>query len=118
MKSFAKKTKKNPLPKTLRGKKRYALVALRSSVPLVSREVVSAVLSNQREWFGVIGLARQSLSVISFDPKTGSLVVKCALRQVEDVKAGLVLLERVGTVVVSAEIVRVSGSLKGLGVKG
>jgi RNase P/RNase MRP subunit POP5 len=114
VKSFAQKKKKNPLPKTARGKKRYISIVLRASAPLSAREVISAVLSNHKEWFGSVGLSRAALSVVSFEPQAGKLVLKCALDAVDDVKAGVLLMQSVGSIAVVPSLVRVSGSLKAL----
>ncbi len=114
LKALQKKKKTNPLPKSFRGKKRYILLKLSSSVPLVQRDVVSAVLSKQAELFGTVGLAKQKIGVVSFDPKTGFCVVKSELSQLQDAKAGLLFLNRVGNTIVVPEIQKVSGSIAAL----
>ncbi|MBS3061826.1 MAG: hypothetical protein J4215_04560 [Candidatus Diapherotrites archaeon] len=114
MKQLAKKKKSNPLPKSYRGKKRYVALLLHSNELFSQRDVVSAVLAKQRELFGSVGLSKQKIGVVRFDPKLGIAIIKSELSELQNVKAGLLLLTHIGSKPVVPEIKKVSGSLKAL----
>ena len=102
------KTSLKPIPLSMRGKKRYVSFELLSDKKLGEKEVFQAVKQSLLQLYGEIGVACQRPWLISFKGNKG--VLRCALSEVEEVKAGLLFLEKVGQTPVSPKILRVSGS--------
>ncbi len=106
------KTRTATIPKTLRGKKRYWLVRISFDTVLSAPIVTQSLLSFFKELYGSIGLARQKLKIVEFNPKTGFLIVQCALEHAGDVGAAIVLWNRQGNEAIKPELVLKTGSLK------
>lgn len=104
----------NPVPSSLRGKKRYVLFRLSSSKNLSMKEVENALWNLFFELFGEVGTARQKLWLIGFNSKKGLGILRCSLDHTEEVKAGILFFKEVSGLSVVPEIVRVSGSLSKL----
>ena len=106
------KTKLNPIPLSMRGKKRYILLSLKTQETLEEKSVKRAILQAFEKLFGVSGLAKQKLWFINFNEKNNAAILRCSLETLEEVKAGLLFIQAVHHVPVIPVIRLVSGSLK------
>ena len=104
----------NPIPPTLRGKKRYVKFRLLSAVQLHEKDVWFSLSAGFSVLFGSAGIAQQRLWLIKWDSKSNEGIVRCSLREEENVKAGLLFVQKVGPDAVIPLILRVSGSVKKL----
>jgi len=107
-----KKKSLNPIPPTLRGKKRYVSFELVSEQPLIEIEVKKEIWSVFGNIFGGKGIADQKLWVIKWSKNKG--ILRCSLKEEENVKAGLLFLKQIKETPVIPIIIKVSGSLKKL----
>jgi ribonuclease P/MRP protein subunit POP5 len=101
----------NPIPLSLRGKKRYIAFALECDKTLNESAVSEAIWKSLLQMYGEIGTARQKPWLASYSKNQG--VLRCAHNSVEEVKAGLLFVEKVGESRVIPRILKVSGSVKG-----
>ena len=108
------KKKLNPIPLSLRDKKRYISFKLDSEKTLPEKEAKSAVWDKLLQLYGEIGCAEAKFWIMSFDPKKGEGILRSGLESVERAKAGLLLLDKVGKTPVIPVILGVSGTIKSL----
>ena len=106
------KKKTATVPKTLRGKKRYWLLCITSPALLSAPIVTRGLLGFFRELYGSVGLGRQKLSVVEFNPANGCLIVQCALEHSDDVLAGFVLWNQIQNQAIKPQVLLKTGSLK------
>lgn len=107
------KKKLNPIPPTLRGKKRYVAFELVSDQTLIEIEVKKAIWSVFGNIFGGKGIADQKLWLVKWLPKNKG-ILRCSLKEEENVKAGLLFLKQIKETPVIPIISKVSGSIKKL----
>ncbi len=101
----------NPIPPTLRGKKRYVRFELICPVTLQEIHVRNSLFSTFSQLFGERGIAGQKLWLIKWFPQKNAGIVRCSLGHLEEVKAGLLFIEKAGAQPVVPFIVAVSGSV-------
>ena len=109
-----KKKSLNPIPPTLRGKKRYVKFRLICAKKLAEKDVWPAVSGVFQRLFGSAGVGEQRLWLLKWFPDSGEGIIRCALAEEESVKAGLLFVQRVGAEMVVPVIVKVSGSVRKL----
>jgi len=114
LKQLLRKKSLNPIPKTLRGKKRFIAVRFLAEKPLDFRSVIDSILFHHQSLFGAAGVAKARLSVVWFDSATQAAIVRCSADALLDSKAGLVLLSKIGNTPVIPVLMGVSGSLSKL----
>lgn len=107
-----KKKSLNPIPPTLRGKKRYILFELVSDQSLIEIEVKKGIWSVFGNIFGGKGIADQKLWLVKWYKNHG--ILRCSLKEEENVKAGLLFLKQIKETPVIPIISKVSGSIKKL----
>ncbi len=103
----------NPIPLSLRGKKRYIKFELICKEKLIERDVSIALWKQFLQLFGELGTAKQKIWLVKFDSEKNQGVLRCALEEVEQVKAGLLFLKEVKGITVIPFILTVSGTIKG-----
>ena len=109
-----KKKRLKPIPAALREKKRYVYFKLSSKGKLQQKDVFRALWDSMLALFGALGCSHLGFQLIEFDSFSGKGIVRCVRGKEEEVKAGIILVERVGKEKVLPEILRVSGTLKAL----
>ena len=105
----AAKKSLNPIPPTLRGKKRYIKFSFISQKALAEKDAWAAVSGAFSRLFGSAGMAQQRLWLIKWDSKSNEGIIRCALAEEENVKAGLLFVQKVGAESVIPFILGVSG---------
>ena len=101
----------NPIPLSLRGKKRYISFSLECDKPLNEAQVSEAIWKALLQMYGEVGTAKQKPWLASFSRNKG--VLRCSHDSVEEVKAGMLFVEKVGETKVIPRILKVSDSVKG-----
>ncbi len=101
----------NPIPSSLRGKKRYVKFALICATPIQEGDAKKALYSTFSQLFGEQGIAEQKLWPIKWRPEKNEGIVRCSLARLEEVKAGLLFIQRAGGQGVVPFIIAVSGSV-------
>jgi RNase P/RNase MRP subunit POP5 len=104
----------NPIPRVLRGKKRYLKFAFLPSKPFSEKSVWSSVSSVFFQLFGEVGLATQKLWLVSWNEDKCEGIVRCSHDSVENVKAGLLFVQEIEGNKVIPVLLKVSGSIKKL----
>lgn len=106
------KKKRHPIPKTLRGKRRYVVVRFFSRQPLDRRQVVAGVQEALLLLFGSAGVAQQKLVFRDFFPSVNVLVLQCNAAFEKQVGAGLLLVQKIGGQRVVPKIVLKTGAIQ------
>ena len=101
----------NPIPSSLRGKKRYVKFALVCANPVQEGDAKKALYSTFSQLFGEQGIAEQKLWPIKWLAEKNEGIVRCSLSRLEEVKAGLLFIQQAGGQKVVPLIVAVSGSV-------
>ena len=102
----------NPIPLSLRDKKRYLVFELISDKQLYSKEVSFAVKNLLLKLFGELGLSKMNYQFIVFDEKSMKGILKCRHIAVDDLKAGILLLKEINSVKVIPKTLKTSGTVK------
>lgn len=102
---------------TLRERKRYIKFKVISEEPIVYEDLEQAILNTFLDFYGENGFSKLSLWVFKnlWDGKNQTGVIKCNNKSVLQVVAGLGLISRLGDTRVIFKILKVSGTIKGLG---
>jgi len=102
----------NPIPLSLRDKKRYLVFQLISDEFISEKDTAISVKNNFLRLFGELGLGKMNYQFISFNEKTKKGILKCRHTAVEDLKAGILLLKEVNGVKVIPKTLKLSGTVK------
>ncbi len=108
------KKKTNPIPSSLREKKRYVYFKLSFSQKINSKHVYKAVWDSLLALFGAIGSSQIGFQLIEFDSSTGKGIARCIRGKENELKTAIVLVKSVQNIKVLPEILRVSGTLKSI----
>ncbi len=111
------KEKLKILQPTLREKDRYIKFKIISEEPIGYSDLESAVWNTFLDFFGEEGTSRFSLWLIKnlWDEAYQTGVIRCNNKSVPQVIAGLGLVSRLGESRVQFKVLKVSGTIKGLG---
>ena len=104
----------NPIPPTLRGKKRYIKFRVFTQKNLRENDVKYSLFGVFSRLFGASGVAEQKLWLIKWFPEKNEGIVRCSHLEEENVKAGLLFLSEIADEKAVPMVVSVSGSIKKL----
>ena len=104
----------NPIPSSMRGKKRHILFELKSASALTKNSAEQAVFSTFLRLYGSLGVGRQRLQLVFFDPKSGKGILRCALECLAEAKAGLLFVQDAQGQKTIPRVLAVSGSVRKL----
>lgn len=102
----------NPIPLSLRDKKRYLVFELVAEKNLFGKDVNFALKNHFLKLFGELGLSKMNYQFISFKEKSKKGILKCRHLAVDDLKAGVLLLKEVNGVKVIPKTLKASGTAK------
>jgi len=104
---------------TLREKERYVSFQVISEEPITYSDLESAIWNQLLDFYGEYGVSKTSMWLVKnlWDEKNQVGVIRCNNRSVSQVIAGLGLISRLGDIRVIVNILKVSGTLKGLNLK-
>ncbi len=113
----AKKVKMKILPPTARKKHRYVKFQVLSEEPIVYSDLDAAIWNTALDFYGEFGVAAMDLWLVKnlYDSKKQIGILRCVHTAVSAVLACLGLLTRLGDTQVTIKILKVSGTIKGLG---
>ena len=102
----------NPIPLSLRDKKRYLVFELDSEKSLGEKDVSFAVKKLFLKLFGELGISKMNYQFILFSSKSKKGILKCRHTAVEDLKAGILLLKEVNGASIVPKTLKTSGTVK------
>ena len=127
MKTKVKKEKSKPktkakmkvLPPTARKKHRYVKFRVLSEEPIVYSDLDAAIWNTALDFYGEEGVAGMDLWLVKnlYDSNEQIGILRCVHTAVPAVVAGLGVVRRLGDNRVAIKILKVSGTIKGLGKK-
>lgn len=105
------------LPPSLREKKRYVKFKVISEKPITYPELEASVFNYFLDFYGEFGFSELSVWLIKnlWDEKEQIGVIRCNNKSVQKVLAGLALISKIGDSRVIFKILKISGTIKGLG---
>ncbi|MFH1895392.1 MAG: Rpp14/Pop5 family protein [archaeon] len=107
-----KKKSVNPIPLSLRDRKRYLVFQLISDKSFQEKSIAVALKNHLIKLFGELGLGKMNYQFILFNEKTAKGIIKCRHTATEDLKAGILLLKEVNGIKVIPRTLRLSGTVK------
>ena len=104
---------------TLREKERYISFQVISEEPITYSDLESAIWNQLLDFYGEYGISKTSMWLVKnlWDGKNQVGVIRCNNKSVPQVIAGLGLISRLGDIRVILNVLKVSGTLKGLSLK-
>jgi RNase P/RNase MRP subunit POP5 len=104
---------------SLREKERYVRFKVISEEPIQYSDLEAAVWNLFLDFYGELGVSELSLWLIKnlWDEKNQTGVVRCNNKSVQKVVAGLGVVSRLGDTRVIFNILKISGTIKGLKLK-
>ncbi|MEM5872364.1 MAG: Rpp14/Pop5 family protein [Candidatus Aenigmatarchaeota archaeon] len=103
-----------PLPPSLRGRKRYIAYQVLSEDKFVFQDLINSIWHSLLNLLGELGTAETDLWIAkdTYDEKRQIGIIRCSHDKVEQVRAALALIERIGDVRVIVRVLGISGSIK------
>lgn len=105
------------LPASLREKHRYIKFQVISQEPIAYSDLEAAIWNVALDFLGEHGIAQTGLWVIKnlYDETEQMGVIRCNNKSVQQVIASLALISRLGDTRIVIKILKVSGTIRGLG---
>jgi ribonuclease P/MRP protein subunit POP5 len=105
------------LPPTDRRKHRYIRFQVLSDEPVVYSDLDAAVWNTALDFYGESGVSNMDMWLVKnlYDSKRQIGILRCAHTSVQHAVACLGMIGRLGDTRVSIKILKVSGTIKGLG---
>jgi len=105
------------LPPTQRKKHRYVKFEVLSAEPIMYSDLDAAVWNTALDFYGEFGVSEMDMWLVKnlYDRKKQIGVLRCEHDDVQTVIAFLGLISRLGDTRISIKILKVSGTIKGLG---
>ncbi|MBU3904912.1 MAG: ribonuclease P protein component 2 [Nanoarchaeota archaeon] len=104
----------NHLPSTLRSKKRYIAFQVMSEKKILNDDVFNGIWHSLLNFLGEYGTAKTGFWLLKTtyieDKQLG--LIKCNHNYVEEVRAGLAVMQRIGDSRVIVKVLGVSGTIK------
>lgn len=104
----------NPIPPTLREKKRYILFKLICDNPIEENEVNFTINEIMLSLFGSFGSAKINSKLIEWNPKENTGILECERFSEKKAITALQFLREIKGIQVLPNIISVSGTLKSL----
>ncbi len=97
--------------------RRYLLVKAVSERPLSSEQLATALIDSVRRCYGEVGLSRIDPKLMRFDPGRSEAIIACKKDGARELQAAIALIYEASDVPIVPLVLRVSGTIKGLGKK-
>jgi len=104
----------NPIPKTLREKKRYILFRVISDSSFDVNPVARAINNTFLTLFGSFGVAKINPKLVYWDRKTGTGILKCERASKDKAISALQFVKAIDSTTVAISTLSVSGTIKTL----
>lgn len=106
-----KKKSLNPIPLSLRDRKRYIVFQILSSKKFSEQETMQAMNKTFLQLFGEIGTSKMNYSAVLFNSSTNKGIVKTNNDSLIEAKSGILFLKSIAGVQVIPRILFVSGTI-------
>lgn len=105
----------NILPPTMRDKRRYIAFAIISENKINFNDLSNTIWHCILNYLGELGASKTGAWLIkdSFDEKKQIGLIKCSHDSVEEIRASLALIDRIGDSKVVINVLGISGTIKG-----
>lgn len=102
------------LPPSLRGRKRYIAYHILSQEKIIFQDVINTIWHSLLNLLGELGTSEADIWIIkdSYDENKQMGILRCSHTSVEQVRAALALIDRIGDVRVIVKVLGISGSIK------
>jgi len=103
-----------PLPPSLRGRRRYLAYQVLSEQKFLFQDLINGIWHSVLNFLGEFGASEADLWIAKdiYDEKKQLGVIRCSHTSVEQIRAALALVERIGDVRVVIKVLGVSGTIK------
>ena len=100
-----------------RSKRRYLLLQIDLDGSLSQREFLDAVWGSITRLYGESGASLTNLSLINYDEKKKSALLRVSLNALQPVRASLALITRISDRAAAVHVIKISGTIKSLGAR-
>ena len=102
------------LSPTLRAKKRYIAFHVISERKILLNDLINAIWQNTLNFLGELGTSQSQLNVVKnlYNENNQTGLIKCSHLHVEQIRASLALIQRIGDSRVLIKTLGVSGTIK------
>jgi len=102
------------LPPSLRGRKRYIAYHIISQEKILFQDLINTIWHSLLNLLGELGTSETDLWIIkdSYDENKQMGILRCSHTSVEQLRAALALIDRIGDIRVIVKVLGVSGSIK------
>jgi len=102
------------LPSSLRGRKRYIAYHIISQEKILFQDIINTIWHSILNLLGELGTSEADIWIIkdSYDEDKQIGILRCSHTSVEQVRAALALIDRIGDIRVIVKVLGVSGSIK------
>jgi ribonuclease P/MRP protein subunit POP5 len=103
-----------PLPSSLRGRRRYIAYQVLSEDKFIFQDLSNSIWHSLLNLLGELGAAEADLWIVRdiYDEKRQIGIIRCSHDKVENVRAALALIERIGDTRITVKVLGISGSIK------
>lgn len=103
-----------PIPKYLKGKKRYIKFKIITNQTISEKQINETINETIATIFGDYGIAQQKIWLIEWNEKEKTGIIRCSLETIDKTKAGLLFIQEIKGEKVIPTIIKVSGTIKKL----
>ena len=102
------------LPPSLRDRTRYLAFDVISEQKILLDDLINTIWHSVLNFLGEVGTSRASIKIIkdAYDDKRQIGILRCSHEDVENVRASLALIQRIGDFRVVIRVLGISGSIK------
>jgi ribonuclease P/MRP protein subunit POP5 len=102
------------LPPSLRGRTRYLAFQIISEQNILLQDLINTIWHSILNFIGEMGTSKANIKVIrdAYDVKRQMGILRCSHDDVEQIRASLALIQRIGDARVIFRVLGISGSIK------
>lgn len=103
-----------PLPSSLRSRRRYIAYQVISEEKVLLEDLMNTIWHSTLNFLGEYGTSKTDMWIVkdTYDEKNQMGLIRCSHTSVEQVRASLALIERIGDVRVVFKVLGISGTIK------
>ena len=109
----------NPLPPSLRGRRRYIAYEVISEDKILQEDLTNTIWHSILNFLGEHGTSQTNMWIVkdSYDENKQTGLIRCSHDTVERVRASLALIERIGDIRVIIKVLGISGTINAAKIK-
>ena len=102
------------LSSSLRDRRRYLAFHITSEQKILLQDLINTIRHSVLNFLGEMGTSKADIRIINdaYDEKRQMGIIKCSHNEVENVRAALALIQRIGDTRVIFRVLGISGSVK------